>query len=311
MQLPDRIERKIEAIAADNTSGATELAAQAGETLAALTDAEEIVSAAALRSLTIEAAGALVAAQPSMAPLFNLANETLLALPEDGPLEATRRAIRVTCEQYVRRLNHAQPAIAEEARRLIDEGATVFTYSYSSTVLRALLMTHAAGTPFDVICTEARPVGEGATLAEKLGREGIAVRLLIDIAAFSFLAEADVVFVGADTISSEGLVNKIGTSALVRAAHDAGLAVYALCSTAKILPAGISPRPPIQKPPDEILDTHPPNVTPINYYFDLTPASLEMFTGIVTEDGLMTPRELTQRAQQQGVHPRLERLLLA
>jgi len=41
-------------------------------------------------------------------------------------------------------------------------------------------------------------------------------------------------------------------------------------------------------------------VTPINYYFDLTP--LEYLTGLITERGFMTPNDIKQYIKNMRIH---------
>ena len=297
IELPQDIQSQIEKIRSDNTSGAVELALRAAETLNAL---GENVEASLLSAYIEAAAGELIKAQPAMAPIFNLANETLLAASELGQVEEIRRAVRTSCRDFIGRLERAGQEIGKIVTDLIQDDSTIMTYSYSSTLLKALLLAKAAGKRFNVICPESRPMGEGVGLAKKLGEGGIKVSLVIDAAAFSFLPEVGMVLVGADSIFPHGLVNKIGTSGLALAAKATNTDIYALCGREKFLP----PNYPLQfresRDPTEILSEPARNVTAINYYFDLTP--LEHLSAVVTEDGIMTPRELKTKLQILPLH---------
>jgi methylthioribose-1-phosphate isomerase len=55
-----------------------------------------------------------------------------------------------------------------------------------------------------------------------------------------------------------------------------------------------------QKNPEEILTQSIKNVTPINYYFDLTP--LEFLTGIITEKGILSPLEIQEHINKLPIH---------
>jgi translation initiation factor eIF-2B subunit delta len=305
MRLPEEIRGQIEAIRSDNTSGAVELAISAADTLAALAARAGVASASQLGAYLETAAQALIAAQPTMAPIFNLANETLLSIDGLRAPQEIRRAARAACRDFVSRLQSAGEKIGEITSNLIQDGTTVTTYSYSSTVLKALLVAQDAGRRFDVICPESRPMREGVALAAKLGQAGIAVRLIVDAGVFSLLPEAGVVLVGADSVSPQGLVNKIGTAGLALAAGALGVDIYALCSSQKFLPASYPPRPQELREPAEILAEPIPNVTVVNRYFDLTP--LEHLTAIVTEDGIIRPDELRRRLESLSVHKHLLR----
>jgi translation initiation factor eIF-2B subunit delta len=305
MRLPEEIRSQIEAIRSDNTSGAAELAVKAADTLAALADRAGVATTSQLWAYLEVAAQALIAAQPAMSPIFNLANETLLSIDGLRAPQEIRRAARAACRDFVSRLQSAGEKIGEIAANLIQDGITVMTYSYSSTVLKALLVAKERGRRFDVICPESRPMREGVTLAAKLSQTGIAVRLIVDAGVFSLLPEAGVVLVGADSVSPQGLVNKIGTAGLALAAGALGVDVYALCGSQKFLPASYPLRPQELRDPAEIMADPIPNVTAINRYFDLTP--LEHLTAIVTEDGIIRPNELRRHLESLSVHERLLR----
>ena len=260
MALPASVQHAIDEIRDNRTSGAAELTSQAADVL---TLAAELAPGS-----QEEVARLLVAAQPAMAPLVNLARST------QGPRE------------FVLRMRAAAPRVAAHAARLICDGSVVMTHSYSSTVLDALRAAHEAGTKFRVICTESRPLCEGAALATSLGREGIPTTLIIDAAIASFLPHAGLVLVGADAISTRGLVNKTGTALLALAASKFGVPMYALASSEKFFPLDYEPPPQALRDPGEILDPPEPNVEAVNYYFDLTP--LDSLAGIVTEGGIIS-----------------------
>lgn len=263
--MPPAVQQRIDAIRSNRTSGAAEVAAQAAAVLSL---------AAELAPDSIpDAARLLVAAQPAMAPLVNL-TRAVLAAPDPG----------AAAREFVLRMRASLPRIAGHAARLIPGGCAVLTHSYSSAVFEAFRAAREMGRHFRVICTESRPLCEGAALAASLGREGIEATLILDAAIASFLPRAALVLVGADAVSARGLVNKTGTALLALAASRFQVPMYALCGSEKLLPPDyeLPPEPP--KDPREILAQPAPNVTVVNYYFDLTP--LDHLAGIVTEDGI-------------------------
>ncbi len=269
MALPDSVRTRIAAIRNNRTSGAAELTAEAAEALALAAE----IAPDALQ----EAALAVTAAQPAMGSLVNLARFVIAA---EDPRAAAR--------QFVSRMREAAPRVAENAARLIRGGATVLTHSYSSAVLDAFRAAHAAGVHFRAVCTESRPLCEGAALAARLAGEGIESTLIPDAAAASLLRETALVLVGADAVSPRGVVNKTGTALIALAAAALHVPVYALCGSEKFLPPDyeLPSEPP--KDPREILAEPVPNLTVVNYYFELTP--IEYFTGIVTETGITSSR---------------------
>jgi translation initiation factor 2B subunit (eIF-2B alpha/beta/delta family) len=288
-RLPEAVRERVEAIRKNRTSGAAELAVLAAETLILLSERP------GFSPLSLgQAARALIAAQPTMAPIFNLANRVLFHRPEE---------VAEACRDFLRRLETARRAVAALAAARLQDGMTVLTHSYSSTVLDALLLARMAGRRFQVVSTESRPLCEGVTLAKRLAQQDIPVKLIVDAAVLSFLPATQLVLVGADAISPRGLVNKSGTALVALAAHNLHVPIYALCSSQKFLPARYpaSSEPP--KDPSEILGELVPNLTPVNYYFDSTP--LEHFTGILTEAGILKPGGLKRHLRTLRIHPSL------
>ena len=114
--------------------------------------------------------------------------------------------------------------------------------------------------------------------------------MIADGAAYRLLPGVRLVWVGADAISLRGVSNKTGTALIALAARALGVPFYVLCSSDKFLPASYSPPPEAPKNPAEILDRELPQVTAVNYYFDLTP--LSCVSGVVTESGILAPDEL-------------------
>lgn len=275
----------LEDIRRDNRSGAATLAARAAgalaEWLAAGPSAEEV--GAVLREL--------VRAQPRMAPLVNLAARVLEAGPEAA----------AACREFLRRLEEDARAVSREASALV--AGAVLTHSYSSTVRAALEHAWRQGRRFSVILTESRPMREGVRLARELAGEGIPVRLVPDAAAGAFVREARVVLIGADAVTFEGVVNKIGTWPLALAARESGVPVYALASAEKFLPAGYTLPPEPEHDPREVLEAAVPGVTVLNPYFETTP--WELLAGLVSEEGVLAPREVLERLGRRSAPPSL------
>jgi translation initiation factor 2B subunit (eIF-2B alpha/beta/delta family) len=107
------------------------------------------------------------------------------------------------------------------------------THSNSATVREALL--HAP--PDRVVCTVSEPIGEGRELADTLREAGVTVDLVADDDATHAAGTVNLLLVGADTVFRDGsLANKTGTSALCRAAREAGIPIVVACETIKLAP---------------------------------------------------------------------------
>lgn len=266
----------IEQVRRDNRSGAAELARRAAVELARWAGGRSPDEIAA-------AARELVRAQPRMAPILHLA----------GAVLANPRQVASACEAFAERLARASEAVARHAAALLSQEDVVATHSRSSTVLATLRNAFAQGKRFTVLLTESRPLAEGVTLARELAAAGIPVRLFTDAAVGWIVSEARIVLVGADAVTREGVINKVGTWPLVLAARERAVAAFALASSDKFVPAGyeLPPEPPRQ--PDEILPSPPSGVEVVNRYFEATP--LDLFAGVVTEDGVLEPEAVAER----------------
>ncbi|MFQ5810510.1 MAG: translation initiation factor eIF-2B [Armatimonadota bacterium] len=279
------VQAEIEAIASDNTSGATELTARACDVL------REAARGTGIDGLW-EVGQRLLAAQPAMASMINAVNVALLAAED---------ASGASPERLKTALQERPAAIATAAWPLLPANAVAMTHSFSSVVLRWLLEAHRRGRCAEVYCTESRPMLEGVALAGQLAAEGIRVTLIADAAAAGCLAQVDAVGIGADGITPGGLVNKVGTYPLALAAARAGVPVYALCGSEKILgPGCIQPR--LDEPEDaaELLPHPLPGVRVYNTYFELTP--LSCLTAVATEGGVVSPSDLAALLQAVPVH---------
>lgn len=260
---PPHIQHQIKSIQSDNTKGAVELTTQVAAILARV-DSEVLEPTAQ----------ALVAAQPSMAPIFNLCNVVL---------HVSKKNRQTIIDDYLTKLQNAGEQISAIANAHIEYGNTIMTHSYSSTVRDALLVAEADGKKLTIICTESRPMNEGTLLAQQLAEANIQVQLIVDAAMQYHLSEVDLVLFGADTIYPGGILNKIGSSMLALAASAANVPVYSLASSHKFLP--FAPPAEQEHNPDEITTGLPANVKISNFYFDTT--AFEHISGIITEDDLL------------------------
>jgi len=215
-----------------------------------------------------DAARTLAKAQPAMAPLRWLAAQL-----GDG----------AEPEHLVRHLILASGEASLYASELIQRRSVVLTHSASSTVERAL---HAAPRPFRIVVTESRPLGEGERLADRLSGEGLDVQLIPDASLCLWLPRVDLVLVGADAITPQGIVNKVGTRLLALAASDAGVPFHVVCTT------------------DKIVDTVSVGREDL---FDLTPLSL--ITSVVTEEGVRKPSSFTGARSAPSSRPRRSRAI--
>jgi translation initiation factor 2B subunit (eIF-2B alpha/beta/delta family) len=303
MDIPHLLQR----LQADNTSGATtlgELALDILEAFAVQQSASEPHDfSAALQDLV----GAVLAAQPSMAVMLNLAQQVLQACPEALPLATARRQLQQTLTAFRHDVRSSTAALCQQALAILPPQSTVLTYANSATVVAALCYAHDRGRVRRVLLSESRPAYDGRLQALALLEHGITVEYSIDMALFERLPEADAVMVGADAVFPDRLINKLGTHALAQLAQLRGVPLYSLCAASKFLPATATALWRIVDHPGEAVWPDAPTGLYIsNRYFDATP--LTLLRGIVSEQGLYTPETLRLLLQQWELSPLLLRL---
>jgi ribose 1,5-bisphosphate isomerase len=155
-----------------------------------------------------------------------------------------------------------------------------------------IITAHQQGKSIKAFATESRPWRQGILTANQLSREGVDTTLIIDSAVRYIMKDMDAVVVGADTIASNGaVINKIGTSQLALAAHEARVPFYVCAETFKFSPrtmlgelVEIEERDSLEIiRPGEV----PPSVHVLNPVFDATPP--EYIDSIITEIGVVPP----------------------
>jgi translation initiation factor eIF-2B subunit delta len=285
--------RLLEPIRSDTTSGAAEVAKRAVEAVHQWLDESCSLPLANWRQDLGAFGSALVTAQPSMAPLFNLVNAVFLAVESAPTLRQAQRQARYVAHTFQRELEHSPGQLAAVALPLFSAHCRVLTFSYSSTVLEVLQAAHARGLLVTVFCTESRPGLEGRRLARQLTELGIEVQFGIDAALSIFASQAALALVGADSLTALGVVNKVGTAALARAAREAAIPCFVIAGRQKCFPAA-APVPDFHplRPIGEVWPDPPAGVKIWNAYFECTPFAL--FNGVVLETGMLAGEQIIQ-----------------
>ena len=297
MGISPEIAGLIDEIRNDKTNGASHLARQAIEVLSACAEQSQAASAGQFLAEHEEAGGDLMSARPSMAPLYNIVDHFLVALSKkagEADLGSIRRFAVTMAEEMIDDSLRAADRVARHGSGLIVDGDRVITHSYSSTVAQTLKEAFARYRNIEVMVTRSGPGGAGEEAAAELAHHGLKVTYIDDTAVGLYLSVTNKAIVGADTVCADGgVVNGIGTFPLSLAAKRADVPLYVLCDTLKFNARLRSEEVILEeKGPAELagVGALPPEVAVRNPYFDITP--LELISGIVTEDGLLTPEEV-------------------
>lgn len=269
----------VDSVAGDTDHGSAYISVRALEVLRDAAAAAATATDAAQGTETIlETAAALRAARPSMAVVRNRIDRVLAATDRDPSSvldrasSACERAVSVDSEAAVRAVDHL--------------GERVMTLSRSGTVTEALRTAD----PETVYVAESRPACEGVEVAHELADAGLDVTLHVDAAVAHVIETEDVdtVLVGADTVLPDGtVVNKVGTHTAALAATEDGIDCYAVCARDKVVPETAVD---LEEGPLEAVHEDPAGFDVLNPTFEPTPA--RHVTGIITEDGLLSPDDV-------------------
>ncbi len=197
--------------------------------------------------------------------------------------------------------------MGEHGSKLITDGDTIMTHCNAGALATvgygtALGVIHAAceeGKKISVIATETRPKLQGARLtAYELKNMGVPFTLITDNMVGYVMSKRMVnkVFVGADRIVKDAIVNKIGTYSIAVLAHEhevpfyptAPLSSFDLYHTARDVIIE-------ERDPEEVTRIGSRIIAPrgtkaLNPAFDITP--IKYVTAVVCEKGVFIPRQL-------------------
>jgi translation initiation factor 2B subunit (eIF-2B alpha/beta/delta family) len=273
-----RLQNIVDDVRNDEGSGAAEIFRRVLSSVLEALQTHRDITTSDLREFSIQ----LHLAKRSMAPIFNLSNTILLRLDdEEGLDELTDRLESMRLEMEI-----SPSKIAENLRNKLS-GSRIMTISYSSSVINSL-SSFQGMKDFEVTIPISLPLGEGRQMARVLSERGIKVELIQDSMVFSLMEEMDHVVVGADAVTPIGVVNKVGTFALMAAASYFGTSAYAVCDWIKISPVPLLD-------PVETQTIIGENLTMRDQIFEQTP--LDLLTSIITDRGELTPADVRKEME--------------
>ena len=280
------IDETIEEIREMRTHSSSVVAIKATRALGALTDPDRAFATTEeyLRSLERNS-NALRRANHSHASLQNAQREVVERVEAADPESVAEAKTRTTeaIEAVTERITTAKRRAGLNGASLLDDGPTVLTHDYSSTVLGAIEHAAGGGTTLDVLVTEARPRYLGRKTARTLSAvENVDVQLCIDNACGHYLADCDRVLIGMDCIVDETLYNRIGTYPLVATANDLGVPVSVIGAGTKIIEDGFVFENEFRSP-SEVMREPAEGFAIENPAYDATPTRL--LDSVVTDEG--------------------------
>ncbi|MEF8830141.1 MAG: translation initiation factor eIF-2B [Halobacteriales archaeon] len=282
------IDETIEEIREMQTHSSSEVAVKAAWALSELLDREYAAVAEYRRSLERNAT-ALQRANPSHASLHNAMREVLAAVEDADPdtVEAAKAATESAIQQVADRIEQGKRRAADRAADRIDDGATILTHDYSSTVLSAIDAAVADGKQLTVYVSEARPRYLGRKTARALAEyDAVETHLVVDSAWGHVLPAVDEVYVGMDCIVGDTLYNRIGTFPLAATAGEVGVPVTVVGNGAKVIDDGFVFENEFRSP-SEVMREPAEGFAVENPAYDATPTRL--IDAVVTDEGVRRP----------------------
>ena len=238
------------------------------------------------------AARLLISTRPTAVSLPNAVRAVMRY--EGDSVAAAKGEIRKLADGFIENSESAVRKIGEIGARRVRDGDTIMTHCNSSAAISIMAAAHKNGKNINVIATESRPRWQGHLTIRQLDETGIKTSLIVDSAVRYFMKDVDLVVMGADAVTANGsVINKIGTSQLALAAHEARKNVIIAAETYKFSPKSllgelieIEERSSSEVIPDEKLKEFK-NVSVKNPAFDVTPR--EYIDMICTEVGAIPP----------------------
>lgn len=183
--------------------------------------------------------------------------------------------------------DQVESKVAAQTLPLLKSGGSIFTYSYSSTVLHALQKAKKEHANFSVLLTEARPHYFGRRMALDLQKLKIPVSIAIDAAAKAHMKQADILLLGCDSVTHEEVYVAMGGELLALLAKKYEIPVYICTNSWKFDPYHLGKDGKLtQRPAKEVWEDAPIGVKIYNYMYEkLDP---HLVDGIVSELGVLS-----------------------
>ncbi|MEK6816552.1 MAG: hypothetical protein AABY09_02985, partial [Nanoarchaeota archaeon] len=207
-----------------------------------------------------------------------------------------RRETKIICEDALRIRNEAMQKITEYGSNIVKNNSVIYTHCHSSSVTSVLIEAHKKK-KFNVHNTETRPRYQGRLTASEMAKAKIPVVHFVDSAMRLALKKADMVMIGADSITTTKVINKIGSELAAEVAKRYDIPVYVCASSWKFSPeTALGYEEAIEeRSPKEVWDNAPKGVKVMNYAFEKI--DFKNITAIISDLGVLEPEVFVQEVR--------------
>ncbi len=235
------------------------------EALDSKADIEEIVTHVAI----------LLRSHPTMAVLINFFHRFFNAFEND-------KEVRMLWKE----LDRETEENARLASSLIPGKGKIILYSHSLSLLKAL---EDCRKNITVVLSESRPYYEGRIMAEKLVEMGYKVEFTYDAFLPVLVDKSEIVLIGSDAITSQGVINRAGSFSLALSAKQFKKPFFVIGHTSKVLYGHLSSYFSVYKENGDKLSA-PKGSKPIGDVFDLTP--WKIVSAVIINSMIVSPKDI-------------------
>ena len=219
---------------------------------------------------------------------------TLLHLRPTEPMlsHVLELADKVPKEKILKHFEVSQNKINNLVFKLIKNNSKIFTHCHSTNVVKALIYAKKYGKHFEVYNTETRPLFQGRKTAKELSKAGIKVINFVDSAAALALSRVDAVFLGADALLDDSVINKVGSGMISEIAFDNKVPVYIIADSWKYSHKSVKLE---QRNFHEVWDPKKNKIHVENPAFE--PIKVKFIKSVVSELGIMSYKEFLRKVK--------------
>lgn len=201
--------------------------------------------------------------------------------------------VKLVANKILKEIEKSHEIISKKGAMLVKNGMNIYTHCHSSSVIDILKYARKKQKKdFVVYTTEVEPLLQGRKTAKELANIGIKVIVFPDLSAGMALKKCDLFLFGADAYTKKYVINKIGTSTLVKIAEHYRVPRYS-CGVSMKFTKKVK----IEKRSGrEVWDERNKNLFVENYAFDKT--RLIWLTGIISELGILKPKDFVKKVKE-------------
>lgn len=236
----------------------------------------------------------------SLIPTKKSRKKLLSLRPTEPMLEnVLKKTETQSYKEILKHFDFAQEKINKFVFKIIKNNDILFTHCHSTNVINALIYAKNNKKNFEVYNTETRPLFQGRKTAKELKNAKIRVTMFIDSALGVALSDEqgtkkpDRIFLGADALLKNGVINKVGSEVIAQIAKNQKIPIDIVADSWKYSPKNIKLE---QRDIDEIWNKSPKKIKIKNPAFEFIPK--KYIKAIISEFGVLSYKDFLKKVKQ-------------